>query len=571
MTRIYAKDLPPIHQGPAVTDVLAVKLLWPLALLPACNNSGGKGNDKGADQTNPDDTGGNDDTGTGPGPDDFGYLQCNADAIEVDFNDLNDNGEFDYDEGERIHTVYLPGGCSIADAKTTLDTYGTGSGDIVLTGGDYDVYYGGVTVESGDDIDVSLQSDVDSATIIGLDTTAPIFSNSGSLSLLGDGKLKIQGFAANTAIESASGTVKVDGVAFDNLAVGLDIGSGSLTADDIRMTQTQDIGIHLYGNADATMTDIVMNNGLIGAGMQNAVKAEGAGHVDMQDVVVMNQQTSGSVIDIDAAYTLVIGLVALHNRTTEAIVDLAVGTEYENVNAQWSYFASSIIANNDYGERGALVVASEGDLVMHNVDVAYNYSDGAETVVDLSDTDNPYAGITTFTQCNVVGNTGLNIDGTPVQRSYITQEDIDNGYVVQTVDEETGELTPAVGDPTSFEPIEYNNFYDNGEARYEDLEDNNYEESLWSGDSPDANVIMYNPDEDSEFHDSAFRITNQNLLNSGNPNAQYPDYDGYDYPDDYEVPSTNTGGSITAFGGPVGNILESAVTLAYDEYVLNGE
>lgn len=89
-------------------------------------------------------------------------------------------------------------------------------------------------------------------------------------------------------------------------------------------------------------------------------------------------------------------------------------------------------------------------------------------------------------------------------------------------------------------------------------------------DTLDANVVMYNPDKDSGFYDSAFRITNHNLLNSGNPNAQYPDYDGYDYPDDYEVPSTNTGGSITVFGGPVGDILESALLLAYDEYVLNG-
>lgn len=559
MTRISVKDLPPLPRDITLGDVIAAKLLPITTLLSlACAPDQNKRND-GVDSEDSD-TGTTGDTATTPddtaAPND---LVCDEENLDVEFTDEDDDGV--YDAGERVHTVYLPGGCSLAAAKAVLDGYGTGSGDIVLEGGDSDIYLGDMTVESGEDIDISVASAVASATIIGLDTESPIITNTGALALFGDGKLKLQGFASNTAIESTGTSVTVEGVDFDNLAISLDMNGGELSVTDVRMTQMQGIGIYIYGDADATLSEIIMNNGLIGTETQNAILAEGAGHVTLQKVDVLNQQTSAAVIDIDAAYFKIIGLEVLNNSSTDAIVRLTAGTEYDDVSAQWSYFASSTIANNDYGTAGALVIESEGDVVAHNIDVLYNHSDGADAVVDLSDSANHYKGITTLTQSNVVGNTGLNADGTPIKRSYVTQADIDAGYVGLDVD---GNPEIPLGDPTGFERVEYNNVTDNGEAIHEDLEGNNLAESLWSAEE-DANTNMYNPDEDPTFYPDAYDVTNTELLNAGNPNAQYPDHDSYEYPADYDVPAGNTGGSISAHGGPVGYIHDSALQMLDDE------
>lgn len=561
MTRISVKDLPPLPRDITMGDVaiMALASLTPLAVLAlACAPDGNNAGDKtGNVDSGGDDTGPTDDTG-GTTPDD---LVCDEDSLDVDYTDTNGNGTVDRGE---VESVYLPGGCSLAAAKSVLDGWGTGDGKIVLIGGDSDIYLGGMTVDVGDDVEITVDSGVTSATIIGLDTSSPIITNAGSLALFGDGKVKLSGFASNTAIQSTgtTATVTVTGIDFDNLSIGLDMNGGTLSASDVRMTQVQDIGIYLYGNANAKLSEVIMNNGLIGTATQNAILAEAAGHLDFQKVAVVNQQTSAAVIDIDAAYFQIIGLEVLNNSSTDAIVRLSAGTEYEVTSAQWSYFASSTIANNEYGTAGVLVIESEGDLVSHNIDVLYNTSDGTEVVVDLSDAANPYTGITTFTQNNVVGNTGLNVDGMPIKRSHVTQEDIDAGYV--GVDAEGNPEIP-LGDPTGFERIEYNNVTDNGEAIHEDLEGTNLEESLWAGESPDANTNMYNPEVDPTFYPAAYDVTNTELLNAGNPNAQYPDHDAYGYPADYDVPSGNTGGSITAHGGPVGYIHDEALQMLDDE------
>lgn len=567
MTRINAKDLPPLPRDITLGDFIAVKLLPITTLLSlACTPDQNKDGDSGVDSDDSGDSGTGTTGDTTTTPDDTAApndLVCDEENLDVDFYD--DDGDGVYDAGEIVHTVYLPGGCSLAAAKAVLDGYGTGSGNIILEGGDSDVYLGGMTVDSGQDVDISVADAETSAVIIGLDSSSPIITNAGSLALFGDSKIKLQGFATNTAIQSTGSSVTVEGVDFDNLTIGLDMNGGVLSASDVRMTQVQDIGIYVYGDADATLSQIVMNNGLIGTSTQNAILAESAGHVKLQEVAVVNQQTSAAVIDIDAAYFQIIGLEVLNNISTDATVRLSAGTEYEDLSAQWSYFASNTIANNDYGTAGALVIESEGDVVAHNIDVLYNYSDGADAVVDLSDAANPYTGITTFTQSNVVGNTGLNADGTPIKRSYVTQEDIDAGYVELDVD---GNPEIPLGDPTGFERIEYNNVTDNGEAIHEDSEGNNLAESLWSaeeGASPNANTNMYNPEEDPTFYPDAYDVTNTELLNAGNPNAQYPDHDAYEYPADYDVPAGNTGGSISAHGGPVGYIHDAALQMLDDE------
>lgn len=514
-----------------------------ILLALACGKDGDKGSAGETGQVG-------DDTG---GPDiDVEELTCTTDDICVDWNDADNDGVIDHADGENVSAVYLQGGCSLETAQWVLDTYGTGSGTIKLIGGDSDVYTGGLAVGSGKSVAIEVES-ANCATIIGLAESDPIITSCGNLTINCDGKLKIQGFATNSGIQCSAGSLDIDGVEFDNLTRAMDLGATLLTASDLRITQIQDIGIYLYDQTDASLTEVVLSNGLIGSTTQNAILAEDVAKFKADKLVVINQHTSDSVIKIDADYMLIIGLVALHNRSTEAIVEMTTGMEYESPSAQWCYFASSIIANNYYGSQGALVVNSEGDIVVHNVDVVYNYSDGAETVVDLSDPNNPYQGITTFTQCNVVGNSGLNSDGTPIKRSFVTQADIDAGYV-------TEDEIP-IGDPTGYERVEYNNIYDNGEAVFEDDEGNNKKVDPEFGD-----VIMYNPDQVEAFEADAFRIANEDLLNGGNPNAQYPDYDGYPYPDGYDVPSGNTGGSITAFGGPVGDYLEEAVQLAQTEY-----
>jgi len=429
--------------------------------------------------------------------------------------------------------VEMTGACILQDGIDAVN----GNGTVKLIGGT-STFFGGATIEYGQTVTIEADTET-SSTIVngesGDDSSIITVQNGGNLFVDGNDQLTFGGYGTGLGVSvEAGGNAYVNYSTFNNLGIDVLNNGGYYNGEGNRHTLFNEIAIASYGNADTEIADFEIYKGINDSSITAAIDSNGTNDGDdstasflvLHGGYILGQNTELPTVTADADYVELLGVALEDNVSSSYNLDWTNGCEPKSETQQYSYGGSVTVGNSLHGPDGAARFSTACETVLHNFGFFGNEGiDGyADYVVDARD----ITGTATLTQ------------------SIIADNDADLGPVARPVDADD---IPQEDNLV----FSYNVINDNGDGDelFENLEGNNH-----VGTNPGTNEYMYDV-QSGDFVYDAYQTENRALANAGNPNAQFPDWDG----------ESDEAGTPGPWKGPVGDFFQVAVDALYDKFL----